>query len=68
MKCAVLDDYQQVAMSMTDWTGLADRVDVKVFHTHFENEDELAAAIEDCEIVVIMRERTPFRSGLFKRL
>jgi phosphoglycerate dehydrogenase-like enzyme len=68
VRCAVLDDYQQVAMSMTDWSAVADRVDVKVFNTHFESEDELTAAIEDCEIVVIMRERTPFRSSLFKRL
>ncbi|NBD28135.1 D-2-hydroxyacid dehydrogenase family protein [Paenibacillus glycinis] len=68
MKCAVLDDYQQVALSMADWSAVADRVEVKVFHDHFGNEDELAAAIGDCEIVVIMRERTPFRGTLFERL
>ncbi|MFC5648559.1 D-2-hydroxyacid dehydrogenase family protein [Paenibacillus solisilvae] len=68
IRCAVLDDYQQVAMSMTDWSVIADRVDVKVFNTHIESEDELSAAIDDCEIVVIMRERTPFRRALFERL
>ncbi|WP_225442791.1 D-2-hydroxyacid dehydrogenase family protein [Paenibacillus lycopersici] len=68
MKCAVLDDYQQVALSMTDWSAIADRVEVKVFAAHFETEDEVAAAIGDCEIVVIMRERTPFRRTLFERL
>ncbi|RED59347.1 D-2-hydroxyacid dehydrogenase family protein [Cohnella lupini] len=68
IKCAVLDDYQQVALSMADWSAVTDRVVVNVFHTHFDNEDLLAAAIEDCEIVVIMRERTPFRRTLFQRL
>ena len=68
MKCAVLDDYQQVALSMADWSAVADRVEVKAFHDHFGNEDDLAAAIGECEIVVIMRERTPFRRTLFERL
>ncbi|WP_219836857.1 D-2-hydroxyacid dehydrogenase family protein [Paenibacillus sp. R14(2021)] len=68
MKCAVLDDYQKVAMSMADWSTVTDRMEIKVFPNHFDNEDELAAAIEDCEIVVIMRERTPFRRPLLQRL
>ncbi len=53
---------------MADWSAVADRVEVNVFHEHFDDEDALVAAIEDCEIVVIMRERTPFRSPLLKRL
>ncbi|WP_246070402.1 D-2-hydroxyacid dehydrogenase family protein [Paenibacillus kobensis] len=68
MKCAVLDDYQNAAMSMADWSVITDRIELNVYHQHFDDEDELVAAIEDCEIVVIMRERTPFRSGLLKRL
>ncbi|MBD2871095.1 D-2-hydroxyacid dehydrogenase family protein [Paenibacillus arenilitoris] len=68
MKCAVLDDYQRVAMSMTDWSTLSERIDIQVYNEHFECEEELAAAIGDCEIVVIMRERTPFRASLFERL
>jgi len=68
MKCVVLDDYQKVALSMADWSAVTGRVELKVFHRHIDDEDELVAAIEDCDIVVIMRERTPFRSGLLKRL
>lgn len=68
MKCAILDDYQRVALSMTDWSAVAERVELRVFDHHFADEEELAAAIEDCEIVVIMRERTPFRESLFRRL
>jgi phosphoglycerate dehydrogenase-like enzyme len=66
--CAVLDDYQGVALAMADWAALASRVDVRVHKDRFESADALVAAIEDCEIVVIMRERTPFPSALFDRL
>ncbi|QAY65757.1 D-2-hydroxyacid dehydrogenase family protein [Paenibacillus protaetiae] len=68
MKCAVLDDYQQVAETMADWQPVSERVEVKVFHNHFESEDELVQAVQDCEIIAIMRERTPFRRQLLERL
>ncbi|TNJ68309.1 D-2-hydroxyacid dehydrogenase family protein [Paenibacillus hemerocallicola] len=68
LRCAILDDYQHVSLSMADWSTVSDSLDIQVFHRHFELEDELAAAIVHCEIVVIMRERTPFRESLFRRL
>jgi phosphoglycerate dehydrogenase-like enzyme len=67
-RCAILDDYQNVALTSADWTPLADRVDVRAFARHFDTEDALVAAIEDCAIVVAMRERTPFPRRLFERL
>ncbi len=66
--CAVLDDYQGVALSMADWSAVADRVDVRVFRERFESENALVAALGDCAIVVIMRERTPFPASLLARL
>jgi phosphoglycerate dehydrogenase-like enzyme len=66
--CAILDDYQNVALTIADWTPLADRVEVRVFNRHFGTDDELVAAIGDCAIVVAMRERTPFPRALFARL
>ncbi|WP_054950385.1 D-2-hydroxyacid dehydrogenase family protein [Numidum massiliense] len=67
-RCAVLDDYQQVALTVADWSKIADTVEVRPFYKHIDKEDDLVQAIDDCEIVVIMRERTPFRASLFKRL
>jgi phosphoglycerate dehydrogenase-like enzyme len=64
----VLDDYQDVALSMADWDRLAGRVDVTVFREHLDGEDAVAAALADFDIVVIMRERTPFPASLFARL
>jgi phosphoglycerate dehydrogenase-like enzyme len=68
MRCAVLDDYQGVALGLADWPNLAGRVDVRTCRDRFETTDALVAAIADCEIVVIMRERTPFPAALFDRL
>jgi phosphoglycerate dehydrogenase-like enzyme len=68
MKCAILDDYQNVALSMADWSIVTDQIDLKVFNHHFDNKDELVTAIIDCEIIVIMRERTPFQRELLERL
>lgn len=68
LRCALLDDYQKVALGMADWPSIAGAVEVVPLHRRFEDEDDLVAAIGDCEIVVIMRERTPFRAPLFARL
>jgi phosphoglycerate dehydrogenase-like enzyme len=68
LRCAILDDYQYVALRSADWTTLADRVDVGVLHERVADEGDLATRIGDCEIVVIMRERTPFTRSLFAQL
>lgn len=68
LRCAILDDYQQVALTAADWSPITDQVEVKSINQHIESADELVELIADCEIVVIMRERTPFRASLLKRL
>jgi phosphoglycerate dehydrogenase-like enzyme len=64
MRCAILDDYQGVALGLADWSA----VEATSFPEHFDSADDLAEAIADCEIVVIMRERTPFPAEVFARL
>jgi phosphoglycerate dehydrogenase-like enzyme len=66
-RCAIIDDYQNCALGLADWKGLAD-VDVTVFTDHVADEGALAARLKDFEIVSIMRERTPFQRTLFARL
>ncbi|MFB7634324.1 D-2-hydroxyacid dehydrogenase family protein [Streptomyces sp. NPDC056149] len=67
-RCAVLDDYQGVALTMADWSPLAGAVDVRVLREPLRTADEVVAAVGDCEIVVAMRERTPFPAPLLARL
>ena len=68
LTCAILDDYQGVATTLADWSPLRDRVALRPFREGFSTQDALVASIADCEIVVIMRERTPFPAALFARL
>jgi phosphoglycerate dehydrogenase-like enzyme len=68
LRCAILDDYQNVALQMADWSSISDRVEVTAFNRHFTEEDELVHTLHDYEMLVIMRERTPFRSSLLARL
>jgi len=68
LRCAVLDDYQGVALSMADWSPVADRVEVTAFTEHRADSEELVAALTDVDIVVVMRERTPLPAPVFARL
>ena len=68
LRCAVLDDYQDVALTLADWSVLDGAVDVRTHGLPFRSEDEVVEAIGDCEIIVAMRERTPFPASLLARL
>ncbi|MCM2577325.1 D-2-hydroxyacid dehydrogenase family protein [Streptomyces meridianus] len=68
LRCAVLDDYQGVAMTSADWAPVAETVEVVPFTRHHDTEDELAAALAEFDIVVTLRERVPFPASLFARL
>ena len=68
LRCAILDDYQNVALKLADWTPLADRIDVTVFDKPFASANEAVAALQDFEIVCAMRERTPFPRASFEAL
>ena len=67
MKAVVLDDYQEVAHSIVDWSVLGDAVGVEFFAGHLEG-DALIGRISDFEIVVAMRERTAFPARVLRQL
>ena len=67
-RLAIIDDYQNVALAMADWSALANDVSVTVFTDHLDDEDRLAERLREFEIVCVMRERTPFPESLLKRL
>ncbi|MFE2069972.1 D-2-hydroxyacid dehydrogenase family protein [Streptomyces sp. NPDC059467] len=68
LRCALLDDYQGVALECADWSALADEVDVVALRDHLTDENELAAVLADFDIVVTLRERVPFPASLLDRL
>jgi D-3-phosphoglycerate dehydrogenase len=60
VRCAILDDYQNVALKLADWGKVKDRVEIKVFNDHLGGQDRVIAALQGFEIIVAMRERTGF--------
>ncbi|MEZ5934745.1 MAG: D-2-hydroxyacid dehydrogenase family protein [Alphaproteobacteria bacterium] len=68
MRIAVIDDWQKVARKLADWSALERRAELVFFHEAFASEDEAAAALQDFDIVLSMRERTPFPRSLHERL
>ena len=68
MKVAVLDDYQGVAEGLADWFQLPAGTEVIFFSDHLTSEDALAKRLADFDVVMGMRERTPFQRTLLERL
>jgi D-3-phosphoglycerate dehydrogenase len=59
-RCAILDDYQNVALTLADWGSLAGEVEFTVFNAPLGAPEEIARALEGFDIVVLQRERTAF--------
>ncbi|MFG2781376.1 D-2-hydroxyacid dehydrogenase family protein [Streptomyces prunicolor] len=68
LRCVVLDDYQNVATELADWSPIEDTVEVVSLREHLDDETELAAALATADIVVTLRERVPFPASLISRL
>jgi phosphoglycerate dehydrogenase-like enzyme len=68
MRVAVLDDYVGQALTVADWSPLADRAEIVPFAAAFRDTAAAAEALGDFEIIVCMRERTPFPADLIARL
>jgi phosphoglycerate dehydrogenase-like enzyme len=68
LRCAILDDYMNLALSVADWSKISDRVQVTVFNQPFASPEAAAGALKDFEIICAMRERTPFPRAMFAAL
>ncbi|WP_416963663.1 D-2-hydroxyacid dehydrogenase family protein [Streptomyces sp. Agncl-13] len=68
LRCVVLDDYQNVATELADWSVVEDTVEVVSLREHLADETELATALASADIVVTLRERVPFPASLLARL
>lgn len=67
-RTVVLDDYQDVARRFGPWERLADAIDLDIWNEHVPDEDELVRRLAGAEIVMAMRERTPFPRRVLERL
>jgi len=67
MRCAILDDYQNVALKMADWPAISKTVEIKVFNQWIPTA-QVPAALKGFEIVCAMRERTRFSKQVLEAL
>jgi len=67
LRCAILDDYQDVALKLADWPKLAG-IEVERFTIPVADEAKLAEMLRGFAVIIAMRERTPFRESLLSRL
>jgi phosphoglycerate dehydrogenase-like enzyme len=65
---ALLDDYQDVALRMADWSRLQKDNRIVAFDERLPDVEAAARALADFEVIGIMRERTPFPRALFEKL
>jgi phosphoglycerate dehydrogenase-like enzyme len=68
LKIAVLDDYQNVALKLADWSLLGSDSEVRVFDHNLATEDEAAEALAEFHVLCLMRERMPLPATLIGRL
>ena len=68
MKIAVLDDYQNIALELADWSTLAGRAEITVFNDHIADPAAIIDRLLPFDVVSVMRERTPLPRDIIERL
>jgi phosphoglycerate dehydrogenase-like enzyme len=68
MKVAILDDYQNVALTMADWSRVESKAEVTVFTDHVSDPDAVVVRLQPFDVLCVMRERTPLPRQILERL
>jgi phosphoglycerate dehydrogenase-like enzyme len=68
LKIAILDDYQNVALRIADWSAVTKKADITVFNDHIDQADALVERLQPFDVICVMRERTPLRRDIIERL
>lgn len=68
IKVAILDDYQDVALSCADWWQVAARAELTVFRDHIADADLLVERLLPFDAICVMRERSPLTAAILQRL
>jgi phosphoglycerate dehydrogenase-like enzyme len=68
VKVAILDDYQNCALQMADWSVLPANVEVTVFTDNEPDFDRLIQRLLPFQVVCAMRERTRFDREVIEKL
>jgi phosphoglycerate dehydrogenase-like enzyme len=64
----ILDDYQNVALTSADWSPVRAHYEIETINDHIGDETDLARRLATSDVIVAMRERTPFPTSVLNRL
>src|SRR5674536_173955 len=65
VRAAILDDYQNVALKVADWSAVNKDIEVKVFNAPLGDDNDVIKALQGFAIVNVMRARTALtRKGI----
>ncbi len=67
-RIAVLDDWQDQARTLADWSALSARAELVFFTEAFDDEEDAARQLAPFDIVLTMRERSAIGASLVERL
>jgi phosphoglycerate dehydrogenase-like enzyme len=68
MKIAILDDYQNVALRLADWSGIRKHAEIVVFNDHVADSSAVIERLRPFDVVCVMRERTPLPRDVLQQL
>lgn len=68
VQIAVIDDWQDVARNVVDWSALDSVGEVSFLHDYPTDTSSLAERLDGFEVICVMRERTRFDEDLLRRL
>ena len=68
MKVAILDDYQNVALQLADWSRVRRHAEITVFNDHVAGTSAVVERLRPFDVVCVMRERTPLTKEILQQL
>jgi phosphoglycerate dehydrogenase-like enzyme len=68
MKIAILDDYQNVALRLADWSDVRRHAEITVFNDHVADPSAVVARLRPFDVICVMRERTPLTREILQQL
>jgi phosphoglycerate dehydrogenase-like enzyme len=68
MQVAILDDYQNVALRLADWSAVRRHAEITVFNDHLDDPVAVVDRLRPFDAVCVMRERTPLTREILEQL
>ena len=68
MKVAILDDYQNVALQLADWSAVRQHAEITVFNDHLADPAAVVERLRPFDAICVMRERTPLTREILQQL